>query len=48
MKYKNNRTGEVREFDCTIKSTIWEPMETKAPKTLKEETPEKPVKKSRK
>lgn len=46
MRYINKNTGEVRDFTCTIKSTIWEPKETKAPKILKDEITEKPVKKS--
>lgn len=49
MKYKNNRTGEIRDFNCTIKSKFWQPLENpKAVETFKEKVPEKPVKKSKK
>ena len=44
MKYKNKNTGEVRDFACTLKGNVWEPMETKAPVSVKEDSDEKPVK----
>lgn len=46
MRYINKNTGEVRDFTCAIKSNIWEPKETKAPKPLNDEIKEKPVKRS--
>lgn len=30
MEYRNKRNGEIRNFSCTIKSDVWEPIE-KAP-----------------
>lgn len=46
MKYRNIKTGEVRDFTCTLNGGNWE-LE-KAPAPVKEVSEKKPVKKTEK
>lgn len=46
MLYKNKRTGEIRDFACTLNGEIWEP--EKAPISIEENVEKKPVKKTTK
>lgn len=46
MKYKNVKTGEIRDFSCTIKSEFWEAQKKEPPVSFDEES-EKPTRKKR-
>lgn len=48
MKYKHVKTGDIRDFNCTINSDVWRPLEEtkEVSKPIKEEI-KKPVKKTR-
>lgn len=51
MVYRNTITGEVRNFTCSIKSNVWEAVETQSPIVVEkkqEEAPKKTVRKSTK
>ena len=45
MLYINNRTGEIRDFSCTLNSSVWQPTK-KAVKPIEEKADEKPVKRT--
>lgn len=47
MLYLNNKTGEIRDFSCTLNSTVWQPIK-KAAEPIEEKTDEKPVRRTKK